>query len=182
MPAIGNSDNTIPAIQGSDINDGDIINLTRQETNDKGQVRFYYPMPDGTPLMSEWVQDEHVKAARRQWVEAVRQQLVASAQRATDAAMSSIREKQMQEHSLDIPEMVRENTTTAGHAASPDRKPDGLGLRNTDPVEHARACLVKATEEAEYWAQEELKAAQKKYAAETAASKWTRVIAVLNAP
>jgi hypothetical protein len=166
MTRLGEGDTSVPAIQMSDLNDADVIAGTQQEVDPQGRVRFHYVMPDGSPLESDWVMPDFVRKARLGWVEAVKQNIVAQASAARDATQRHLRDKLMEESKLEISE-------------SPATVPMHVPAASTDPVEHARACLVRATEEAQKWAEKESEARQKRTASEEAASRWVKVLAVL---
>lgn len=163
---LGDNDQMVPAVQASDINDGEIINKTQQETDDKGRMRFHYVLPDGSPLSSDWVMPDLVRSARWQWVEAVKGAIVGQAQRAVDVTMSAARAKL-----FDLPgiEIAAPKGYTEVSSSSPRQ----------DPVEYARACMIAATEEADKWGRIEVEASNKKAAAEAAANRWSKVLVVL---
>lgn len=167
MGQLGNSDFQAPAITGADINDAEIIAGTQQELDEKGRVRFHYVMPDGSPLSSDWVMPDYVQKARFQWVDAVRQTIVAQAQQAQDATIAAARRQQMDERKLELPD-------SPPAASTPPTR-----VMAVDPIELAKQNLTIAREEESYWAGEEGKAVYKKTAAEAAVKQWTKVLEVL---
>jgi hypothetical protein len=65
------------ALETSDLNDGTILQQTRQLNNDKGQVQFVIKLPSGRDLKSEWMRKDDARAGMRQWLEVVKQQAIA---------------------------------------------------------------------------------------------------------
>jgi hypothetical protein len=61
------------ALEGSDINDGDILTATKQATDTSGKMQFSIILPLGKKLTSEWFPQEDGRKAIMAWVEAVRQ-------------------------------------------------------------------------------------------------------------
>lgn len=68
-------------LEAADINDDQILNATRQNSNPKnGAIQFEYTFPDGHVLTSEWIAPDNRRRALFAWVEAVRSQMVDHAQ------------------------------------------------------------------------------------------------------
>lgn len=146
-------DTSIPAVQGSDINDGDLINATR--TIDVGNgYRFEITLPSGRVLESAAVGSDYPKRdAIMQWLGAVRESIVEDAANAGRAA----RDAQLAEP-VSEPAAVRRGTM-AGAVSAP---------QPTDPVEYAKFQLRAALER--------LGALS---AAEADVDKWQRVVTSL---
>lgn len=63
-------------MEANDINDGTIITGTSQKQDEKGNVRFFFTLPSGTVMCSEWIRPEQRKEALIKWLEAVRTNIV----------------------------------------------------------------------------------------------------------
>lgn len=131
----------VPAIQASDINDGDILNGTRTIEVGNG-YKFEITLPSGRVLESAPVSSDYPKRdAILAWLGAVRDSIVEdganAARAARDAHMAEARARD-----LANPPDVRSSQslfTPAAAAASP-------GYTGTDPIEYAKANLRSAIE------------------------------------
>ena len=189
MPTVGGSMDDgvtagIPAIQQSDINDGDILGATSSENAGGDLMKYTMILPSGRKLETSPFQVEHKRKMMIQWCDAVRQAIVDDATAKYDESMKAQRKKQMEEMTLDIPAETNPYVVPAAHAEAPPPVHAGKGhdrMDASDPVAMARAQLVRAHCDADHFANVELDAGNKKAAAMTAAAKWTRVLEVLNA-
>lgn len=158
-------DTSVPGIEASDINDGDIMANTRERVNANGQFQFVYIPPDGSdPIESDWISQDHKKKVILGWCEGVKGAIIsrgqAGMQAANEAAMEAKlkakRAEDMGDAELDavIPEVVA--PTSARQAVrTPDTRSDTPRLAAnvaTDPT-------VYITEQLEI-AQERLNAAE----------------------
>jgi hypothetical protein len=172
-------------ITASDINDGDIMAKMQVENSPDGRFRFHQVLPSGRAISSDWILQEHQKSMARQWIEAVKQQIIADGSAARDAALAAQRNKLMQESSLenflDVPKTpVGAILDRHGSpAAIPQRSVGAGGDAPLDPVESAKRALLKATEDEQYWEDQEQEARTKKEAAQKAAMRWSKVLNVL---
>ncbi len=78
------------ALESSDLNDGQILQQTKQRTDPKGNIQFVIKLPSGRDLTSEWIQKDNVRTAMKTWLEVVKEQAVAdsNAERLERAAKS----------------------------------------------------------------------------------------------
>jgi hypothetical protein len=84
---VASGDTSVPGIEMSDINDGDIIARTRENINPNGLFQFVYTPEDGSePVVSEWIDQEHKKKVTRQWIDGCKSMLVGRAQAGLQAA------------------------------------------------------------------------------------------------
>lgn len=98
---VGMGDTSVPGIEMSDLNDGDILARTRENVNPNGLFQFVYIPDDGSdPITSDWVDQEHKKKLTRNWVDGVKQAIIGRAQAGLEAA----REKQLEERARRIKE------------------------------------------------------------------------------
>lgn len=152
------TDTSIPAIQQSDLNDGDLINATR--TIDVGNgYRFEITLPSGRILESAPVGSDYPKRdAIMQWLGAVRESIVEDAA----SAGRAIRDAHLAEPAAE-PTAVRRGAVDYAAAS-----PSPAAPQPTDPVEYAKFQLRAALER--------LGAL---YAAEADVDKWQRVVTSL---
>lgn len=65
------------ALEASDMNDGTILQQTKQLTDNKGQIQFNITLPSGRILKSEFMSKDNARQGMRQWLEVVKEQAVA---------------------------------------------------------------------------------------------------------
>jgi hypothetical protein len=97
-------DTSVPGVEASDLNDGDILALTREEVTENGQFRFVYVGREGEePVTSDWISQEHKKKVLRSWVDGVKNAIIARSQdklrEANEAAMEA-RAKRIRDEQL----------------------------------------------------------------------------------
>src|SRR5271157_3131023 len=95
-------DTSVPGVEASDINDGDIMANTRERVNNQGQFQFVYIPPDGSdPIESDWIQQDHKKKVILGWCEGVKGAIISRRQAgmaaANEAAMEAKLKKLQQE-------------------------------------------------------------------------------------
>ena len=126
-------DTSVPAVQGVDINDGDLLNATRTVELGNG-YKFEITLPSGRVLESAPVGSDYPKRdAIMQWLGAVRESIVedaANAARVTrDAHMAESRARDLS----DPPQRSAGNATSLSKSVS-----------SADPVEYAKQQLRAA--------------------------------------
>ena len=94
---VGMGDTSVPGLEMSDLNDGDILSATRENVNPNGLFQFVYTAID-PPIVSDWVDQEHKKKLTRQWVDGVKGQIIARAQ----AGIQEAKEKALEERAKKI--------------------------------------------------------------------------------
>jgi len=65
------------ALEASDLNDGAILQQTRQITDERGNIQFAIKLPSGRDLKSEFMRKEDARAGIKKWLEVVKEQAVA---------------------------------------------------------------------------------------------------------
>jgi hypothetical protein len=131
---VGMGDTSVPGIEMSDLNDGDILSATRENVNPNGLFQFVYTGID-PPITSDWVDQEHKKKLTRQWVDGVKEQLIA---RAT-AGINEAKQKQLEERARRIRDeqfaepVPAEPMVTRGSGAVQPR----ISVDTANPAEHA---------------------------------------------
>lgn len=78
------------ALEASDLNDGTILQQTRQNTDARGNIQFEITLPSGRLLKSEFINKDNARKALFAWIESVKEQAVAdsNAERLERAAKS----------------------------------------------------------------------------------------------
>lgn len=78
------------ALEASDLNDGTILQQTKQITDPKGNIQFNITLPSGRLLKSEFMRKDDAREALKKWLEVVKEQAVAdsNAERLERAAKS----------------------------------------------------------------------------------------------
>lgn len=155
-------DTSVPAVQMSDINDGDLLNATR--TVDVGNgYKFEITLPSGRVLESAPVGSDYPKRdAIMQWLGAVRESIVEDSANAARAARDA---------DLATP-------AAPGPSLSPQRAAGGLHQSISD-FNSTYQSAVPATDPVEY-AKQQLRASLERLAAlssaEAEVEKWQRVV------
>lgn len=67
-------------LEASDINDGTILNATKQSTDARGNVQFRVTLPSGREIHSEWIKSDQRKQAMMAWLEKVKEQITSDVQ------------------------------------------------------------------------------------------------------
>jgi hypothetical protein len=108
---VAQGDTSVPGVEMSDLNDGDILARTRENVNPNGQFQFVYIPDDGSEnIVSDWVAQEHKKKLTRGWVDGVKSAIIGRAQsKIQDAkeAQEEARAKRIREAQFAEPEVVR---------------------------------------------------------------------------
>lgn len=78
------------ALESSDLNDGQILQQTRQITDERGHIQFAFKLPSGRDLKSEFMRKEDARTGIKKWLEVVKEQAIAdsNAERLERAAKS----------------------------------------------------------------------------------------------
>jgi hypothetical protein len=93
---VATGDTSVPGIEPSDLNDGDILANTRERVNDQGQMQFVYIPTDGSdPIESDWIQQEHKKKVILGWTEGVKNAIIQRGQAGMHAANAAVLEQRL---------------------------------------------------------------------------------------
>jgi hypothetical protein len=107
-------DTSVPGIEPSDLNDGDILARTRENVNPNGQFQFIYIPEDGSEnIVSDWISQEHKKKVTLSWVEGVKAAIIGRAQ----AGLREANEKAAEERLKRIQREQMEDTGDAVEVA-----------------------------------------------------------------
>ena len=181
MSKMFDSEYAVPGIEASDLNDGDIIAMSQVEEGADGRVRFHATLPSQRKIESDWIMQDNLRKMRLQWVEAVKQHIIADAQAALETSMALMREKQMNEKRLDIPELYEgDDTGTALASAARSHLPGKQALPTAlappaDPVEYAQSMAIAAELQVQEHGEARLIALAKEKAAKVAAVRWWKI-------
>jgi hypothetical protein len=139
-------DTSVPGIEPSDLNDGDILARTRENVNPNGQFQFIYIPEDGTEnIVSDWISQEHKKKVTLSWVEGVKAAIIGRAtqglrdanEKAAEERLKRIQQEQM-EDVVEV-DVVREISPSA---TSKSRRAEAVGR----PTERAKSVSRDPTE------------------------------------
>lgn len=67
------------ALEASDLNDGTILQQTKQAKDARGNIQFSITLPMGKELRSEFVQPDKAREALKLWLDVVKEQAIAEA-------------------------------------------------------------------------------------------------------
>src|SRR5271166_2729739 len=172
-------DTSVPGVEASDINDGDIMANTRERVNNQGQFQFVYIPPDGSdPIESDWIQQDHKKKVILGWCEGVKGAIISRGQAgmaaaneaAMEAKLKKLREDQfgdevITDEGLDasVPTNLREvvRQTASPRVARPAQSADAQGFVD-EQLDIARERLA-AAQQAQQEIIREVIAARKDY-------------------
>lgn len=126
------------ALEASDLNDGTILQQTRQITDERGNIQFAIKLPSGRDLKSEFMRKEDARQGIKKWLEVVKEQAVADAdaERLERAAKSRRGNLDLERRPGDDKPLFR-----AGGARVDDKKPDDAGPTYEDYRRVAEAPL-----------------------------------------
>jgi hypothetical protein len=88
-------DTSVPGIEHSDLNDGDILARTRENVNPNGQFQFVYIPESGDPITSDWVGQDFKKQVLRGWVDGVKSAIIARGHAGITAANEAAMEERL---------------------------------------------------------------------------------------
>lgn len=185
----------VSAVEGSDINDGWIIDRTKQIDCGNGQMKFSIDLPGDTePFECTPFQIDQKRGMMLMWMGAVRGGIIERGQlaaaRSKEQALAALRAKQLEGKGIDIPATVDEGAVAAIVAGAPSKPAEPPASARTyikehatpasapsaDPAEYARQQFGLASAELDHWSKMELVAAGNKKAAQQAALKWKSIV------
>lgn len=150
---VQSGDTSVPGVEMSDLNDGDILARTRENVNPNGLFQFVYIPDDGSEnITSDWVDQEHKKKLVRQWVDGVKGNIIARANETINAAKEkaiedrarAIRDEQFEAAPAGpaLREAVRPNDPRAPAQSIPARSI----VQSSDPTQYIEDQLETARE------------------------------------
>lgn len=167
-------------LEASDLNDGAILQSTRQVAGTNDTVKFIITLPSGREFSSEYFQNERKREALHGWLQAVRQQVVFESEESEAAARRAFFEKQAlekrQQSELIVP--------VQSQPAEPPRSSGIVDPRvqELDALAHAKRMLASAAQRRGAAAAAHAAATTELGEAERNLSKWGRILAALEAP
>lgn len=143
---VGMGDTSVPGVEASDLNDGDLLALTREEVTENGQFRFVYIGREGEePITSEWISQEHKKKVLRGWVDGVKEMIIARSQQkireANEAALEARARKIRDEQLGSAEEAVTAATQSSTPVPVVRQTAPKPGAANADPVSYVEEQL-----------------------------------------
>jgi hypothetical protein len=187
-------DTSVPGVEASDLNDGDILARTREEVKPDGQMRFVYATDDGTePITSDWIQQDKKREQVWNWIAGVKDMILqrgAAKMQAANAAAQELRAKKLREEQMedndldsDIPDDSPEPSPAAravGRTKPTPKPPVPQATVSADPTTYVEDQLelarerLRAAEEAQQDITREVLTARRDY------DKWKTLAAALN--
>jgi hypothetical protein len=171
------------ALEGRDLNDGNILQATRQIGGPNDTVKFSITLPSGREFTSEYFQNDRKREALHAWLPAVRQQVVGDSEEAENEARRAFFEKQALEKrqaaersQLIVPGPVE--YVGPAQNESPTLEPVG----SMDALSHARRQVASALQSKGLALAAHVKASETLADAERNLRRWTQVLSVLESP
>lgn len=159
-------------IEASDLNDGQILNATRQETNNSDQLRFSIVLPSGRKVTSEWIDRSKAKQAMFAWLETIKSQVVQDGEAKQEAARKARRDAALLSESAP--------TVSAGTDTPPTLATGRGRTEGADPFLYAERQLALAAAEVQHWDWTYKDAEQKLKKATAVRDKWARILSQLS--
>lgn len=93
---VASGDTSVPGIEASDLNDGDILARTREKVDNAGRFQFVYIPDDGSaPIESDWIQQDFKRKVTGQWIEGVKSAIIGRGQASLQAANEKAAEERL---------------------------------------------------------------------------------------
>ena len=187
-------DTSVPGVEASDLNDGDILARTREEVKPDGQMRFVYATDDGTePITSDWIQQDKKREQVWNWIAGVKDMILqrgAAKMHAANAEAQELRAKKLREEQMeddDLDSVVPDDSPapspaarTVGRTKHTPKPPVPQATVSADPTTYVEDQLelarerLRAAEEAQQDITREVLTARRDY------DKWKTLAAALN--
>lgn len=171
------------ALESSDLNDGSILQATRQIGGPNDTVKFSITLPSGREFTSEYFQNDRKREALHAWLPAVRQQVVGDSEEAENEAKRAYFERQAlaKRQEAETPKIIVPGPVEyVGPAQneSPTLEPVG----SLDALSHARRMVASALQAKGLALAAHVKASETLADAERNLRRWTAVLHVLESP
>jgi hypothetical protein len=167
-------DTSVPGIEATDINDGDILAATRENVNSNGQMQFVYIPADGEPITSDWISQEHKKKSIMPWVDGVKAALISRSQAVMRAANEAQLKKRQEEQMTAVEAMTAQVAVQERSAAARTPRSDNDPSAYIEDQLNITRERLRAAEEAQNDIIREVLAARRDY------DKWSKLSAALN--
>lgn len=179
---------SVPGIEPSDINDGDILARTRENKNSNGQFQFVYIPADGTdPIVSDWIGDDFRKKVLPGWVDGVKAAIIGRGQAAMKEANAKARaarlavaeetvERDMPTEDIVLPEPVGKRNGPAIRQSQPVRNQPAS---HASPEEYIRSQLEESQARLEAAEEVQNDTIREVVAARVAVNKWSKLAKAL---
>jgi hypothetical protein len=173
------------ALEASDLNDGSILQATRQVGGPNDTVKFVITLPSGREFTSEYFQNDRKREALHAWLPAVRQQVVGESEEAENEAKRAYFEKQAREkRDADMqpkPDLIV-SADPLSFSHEPLVLPRSAELVPEDALSHAKRMVASALQSKGLALAAHVKASETLADAEKNLRRWTAVLHVLELP
>lgn len=170
------------SLEASDLNDGAILQATRQIGGANDTVKFVITLPSGREFSSEYFQNERKREALHSWLSAVRQQVVFESEEAEAAAKRAYFEKQALEK-RDL--AMQPGPVVYVPPETSTRPSNGIALpapSEEDALSHAKRMVASALQAKGLAMAAHTNAAAALGEADKNLKRWTQVLSVLEQP
>lgn len=180
-------DTSVPGIEHSDLNDGDILARTRENVNPNGLFQWVYIPDDGSEhITSDWVDQEHKKKLTRQWVDGVKDAIISRSQekiRAAREAALEERAKRIRDEQFADPEPVGRSDnrkhTQSDRLDYEENSQNPQGVQSSDPGEYISTQLAIAEKRLNYLKEQQNAIFKQVIDAESDYSRWSKLATAL---
>lgn len=114
------------ALESSDLNDGQILQQTKQVEDARGSIQFSIVLPSGRTLKSEFMSRDNARAGMRKWLDVVKEQAIAdsNAERLERAAKARRGKMDIERKPGDDKPLFRAGGARVDDSPQQERKPD----------------------------------------------------------
>jgi hypothetical protein len=133
-------DTSVPGVEMSDLNDGDILARTRENVNPNGQFQFVYVPETGDPITSDWVGQDFKKQVLRGWVDGVKSAIIGRGHAGIQAANEAAAEaklKRLQQEQMEVEEDDAAIPSDDGVGVDTSAAPVGTGTKLRGAVQQS---------------------------------------------
>jgi hypothetical protein len=162
-------------IEGPDINDKEILDTSRKETNPNGTFRFKIDLPNGQTMHSEWLTPELGRKAVKLWCDAVRQAWPEAVREKAAEKGKAARRQALDKLLAEPPAPAADINQQAIDKLS--RTVDKI----EDPLHHAKNQVALLEAEERHWMSEFTRAQKHLDTTQRQLRKWKQIVASLDA-
>lgn len=176
---VATGDTSVPGIEASDLNDGDILARTREKVDNAGRFQFVYIPEDGSaPIESDWIQQDFKKKVIGQWVEGVKGAIIGRGQsKLQEANEKAAEERLRKKREEDMSDEELDGAVPAEDSRDPEPPVSVRGRSGGRPVVPAGKPQQRATSDPGEYVDEQLEMARERLkAAEEMLNEYTREV------
>lgn len=172
-------------IEGSDINDKEILDTSRKETNANGTFRFKITLPNGRDMVSEWLNPEHGRKAMKLWCDAVREAWPEAAKEKAREKGAAARKAAAAARKAELDKIVDSIDPRPCAPNQPTSREQDRGCAPVDtaadPCEHAKNQVALLEAEERHWLAEFQRAEKHLATTRDRLRKWKLIVASFDA-